>query len=334
MSAAFASDLDAMVSKADLWVHGHIHDSMDYRLGKARVVCNPLGYPLSDSDGAWFRENPMYDPNLVIEVGEHESGQQVLLDAAGRRDELARQWLSASDVSHQLEAILIVAQSDENLEDLVGDLSRYRIDGAISMLAVRSAKVAAKLEKLQIPVVAVNSRRFGDLKVVSTANLDVGKMAADALIERGCQRLLYMAGRDNPSQHDRESGFTKRARALGARPPDRVPAGFTYEEGYAAMEQVLGAGGHPDGVFCVNDLVAIGAMDALRAAAGLRVPEDVQVIGCDDIPMAGWQRIGLTTFVQDMSMLGRICVAALFDESLPNPAVVPSRLILRSTTVG
>lgn len=104
MSAAFASDLDAMVSKADLWVHGHIHDSMDYRLGKARVVCNPLGYPLSDSDGAWFRENPMYDPNLVIEVGEHESGQQVLLDAAGRRDELARQWLSASDVSHQLGA--------------------------------------------------------------------------------------------------------------------------------------------------------------------------------------------------------------------------------------
>lgn len=47
MSAAFASDLDAMVSKADLWVHGHIHDSMDYRLGKARVVCNWRGSPIT-----------------------------------------------------------------------------------------------------------------------------------------------------------------------------------------------------------------------------------------------------------------------------------------------
>lgn len=104
LSAAFASELDALVSKADLWVHGHIHDSMDYRLGKARVVCNPLGYPLRDPDGNWCRENSMYDPNLVIEIGKHESGLKVLLDAAARRDELARQWLSASDVNLKLRA--------------------------------------------------------------------------------------------------------------------------------------------------------------------------------------------------------------------------------------
>jgi len=102
LSAAFASELDSLVSKADLWVHGHIHDSMDYRLGKARVVCNPLGYPLRDPDGTWFRENATYDPNLIVEVGELGPDQQILLDARARRDELAAQWLCASDVCVQL----------------------------------------------------------------------------------------------------------------------------------------------------------------------------------------------------------------------------------------
>lgn len=99
LSAAFASDLDILVSKVDLWVHGHIHDSMDYRLGKARLVCNPLGHPLRGPDGRWFRENPKYDPDLIFEIGLPEPAQQILLDAAAQREELAAERLTASDVS-------------------------------------------------------------------------------------------------------------------------------------------------------------------------------------------------------------------------------------------
>lgn len=66
LSAAFASDLDALVCRAYQWVHGHIHDSMDYLQGKAKVMCNPLGYPLRRADGHWLSENAMFDPNLVV----------------------------------------------------------------------------------------------------------------------------------------------------------------------------------------------------------------------------------------------------------------------------
>lgn len=68
LSAAFASDLESLVAKVDIWVHGHIHDSMDYRIGDARVVCNPLGYPTRSQGGMLHPENSAYDPKFIVEI--------------------------------------------------------------------------------------------------------------------------------------------------------------------------------------------------------------------------------------------------------------------------
>jgi len=64
LSAAFASDLDELVAQADVWIHGHMHDSFDYLLGGCRVVCNPRGYPQRNGSP----ENQNFNPNLVVEV--------------------------------------------------------------------------------------------------------------------------------------------------------------------------------------------------------------------------------------------------------------------------
>jgi len=64
LSAAYASRLDSLVEKADVWVHGHIHESMDYHIGKCRVVCNPCGY----KTGGGTPENEQFDPNFVIDL--------------------------------------------------------------------------------------------------------------------------------------------------------------------------------------------------------------------------------------------------------------------------
>ena len=64
LSAAFASNLDTVAEKADLWIHGHTHTSMDYTIGKCRVVCNPCGYQLRSNGN----ENPDFNPNLIIEI--------------------------------------------------------------------------------------------------------------------------------------------------------------------------------------------------------------------------------------------------------------------------
>ncbi|MFZ6743534.1 metallophosphoesterase [Undibacterium sp. JH2W] len=62
LSAAFASRLDELAQKADLWIHGHMHESFDYHLGKCRVICNPCGYPLHNGR----MENENFDPDLVV----------------------------------------------------------------------------------------------------------------------------------------------------------------------------------------------------------------------------------------------------------------------------
>ena len=64
VSSAFASNLDDLAKNANLWIHGHVHESFDYHIEKCRVICNPLGYMLRNGNP----ENQNFDPNLVIEI--------------------------------------------------------------------------------------------------------------------------------------------------------------------------------------------------------------------------------------------------------------------------
>jgi len=70
VSAAFASHLDDLACQADLWIHGHMHDSFDYRIGKCRVVCNPCGYMMRGGG----IENVRFDPNLIVEIPNGPTG--------------------------------------------------------------------------------------------------------------------------------------------------------------------------------------------------------------------------------------------------------------------
>lgn len=232
----------------------------------------------------------------------------------------------------RLEIMLVDTASDDNLNDIVGELSRYRIDGVISAMAINSTRVAKKLESAGIPIVAVNSKRVGSMRTVSTDNRAAGGAAADVLVDAGCRDIAYFAGRDSQAQAERERGFLKRLSDRGMPEPQRVLAGFTYEEGYAAAVECFSGGSRPDGIFCVNDLVAIGVMDALRKEFGLDVPGDVQIVGFDDIPMAGWRGYELTTFHQDMDALARGCVDLLADAPADTRTTVPCRLVVRETT--
>lgn len=102
LAAAYASHLDSLVCQADLWIHGHIHDSMDYLLSGTRVVCNPLGYPLQSADGHWLPENTAFDPSLVVEVGTLPPARQILQNAEHQRQALVSHWFSAAEVSARL----------------------------------------------------------------------------------------------------------------------------------------------------------------------------------------------------------------------------------------
>ena len=97
----------------------------------------------------------------------------------------------------------------------------------------------------------------------------------------------------------RLAGYRERIDQLGLGPVSVAPGDYQYEGGFAAALEMFGSNSRPEALFCANDLLAIGAIDALRETLCMRVPEDVIVAGFDDIPAAAWASIDLTTFVQD-----------------------------------
>ncbi len=146
---------------------------------------------------------------------------------------------------------------------------------------------------------------------VTCDNEEGGRRAADFLIDRGHRRLAYVSALADASTNvERHRGFAARAVERGLDAPVVLEAGsFSYAAGHRAAEamRVLATG--PDGVFCANDIVAIGFLDAVRQDLGLSVPEDLSVIGFDDVEMAHWPSHALTTIRQPVDEMLAATVA-------------------------
>lgn len=135
--------------------------------------------------------------------------------------------------------------------------------------------------------------------------------ALRAFLRAGCRNLALIGSeRRTPSLALRESAFLGAARALGL-DPQVASRGVEahYENGVAAAQALFTGPQRPDAVFCVNDLMALGAMDSIRHDFRLSVPDDVSVIGFDDVPQAAWASYGLTTFSQPFEDMAAAAVA-------------------------
>jgi LacI family transcriptional regulator len=126
-------------------------------------------------------------------------------------------------------------------------------------------------------------------------------------------------------------------RGGGVRPELVVPGGFMDADGYRAMRQLLERQPRVDAVFAANDPAAIGAMKAIWEA-GLRIPEDIAVVGAGDIANGDLLRVPLTTVSWSKEALGRQAAELLLDQMGPHPAgpfkrvVLPPRLVVRSSS--
>jgi len=243
--------------------------------------------------------------------------------------------LSAALRARKLQVMLVQADSDSALDEVVGDLARYRIDAVFSALAIRSEQVAEQLNAYKIPIVTLNSRIAGEfIGAVSSDNFGAGASAARFLQERGCTQVAYLAGRESVPQNERQKGFFEEALRIGLSTPLCSVAGFSYEEGYQGALAMRNAEVIPRRDFLRNDLVAFGAIDAIRHEWKLRVPEDVQIIGYDNIPMTAWRSHNVTTFDQNMTELVAGALALVDELPHRHTATVQPRIVERGTTLG
>lgn len=218
----------------------------------------------------------------------------------------------------------------------VRSLIEKRVDG---MLINCVADGTFKLRQ-NIPVVFFNRPvRRRDISEVTADNYEGGLLAAQHLIELGHTRIAHLTGgRSHLNLGERCRGFIKALRAAGLKPVAILRGPHSYRGGYELCVQLLRRSGkRPTALFCGNDFMAIGAMRALREAQ-LNVPEDVAIVGFDDIEIAEMLATPLTTVYQPKYEMGQAAVRILLrhlaerDAFRPEHVVLPTRLVVRAST--
>ena len=239
------------------------------------------------------------------------------------------------------QVLLVHIDSDHSLDGLVPRLESYRVDGIVSALPVLSAVAAEAFAHIKIPTISFNTPVNNDwVTSVCSDSVGGGAAVADLLVKRGARSFGFITGSEGSfASKERLRGFKNKLRKHGFPNVVICSGNYLYSGGFNAIIELKKRGPLPQAIFCANDLMALGALDALKHSLGMRVPGDVMVVGFDDVPEASWSSYDLTTIIQDGSLM--VAKAMTILDSMMSSSgssggalhLVPARLVERSTTL-
>jgi LacI family transcriptional regulator len=234
---------------------------------------------------------------------------------------------------------LIVSSSHDNEDEASAAIRsmRGRVDGLIVLSPHLGAANLASGLAGRTPILLMNGGGSGANQPSIVVDNHGGAVAAvEHLVALGRRRITHIAGpAGNLDAEARMAGYME-AMAVAGLPTSVVEGTFTKASGHAAGERLASLAERPDAVFAANDNMAVGAMLALQEA-GLRVPEDLALVGFDDIPLAGLVRPGLTTLKIQIAETGRNALVRLV-KLIGSPGddvaceVVRPELVVRAST--
>ncbi|MDU9004422.1 LacI family DNA-binding transcriptional regulator [Sedimentitalea todarodis] len=222
---------------------------------------------------------------------------------------------------------------------VIDELLDYQVDGIITASVSMSSDLTARCEAAGIPIVLFNRQQDDErLSCVRSDNVAGGRKVADLLLRAGHRKIAYIAGWEGAStQRDREAGFLKGLADGGQELFARGEGRFSYDAAAEAARDMFTRSDRPDAVFVANDHMAFAVMDVLRFKLGLRIPEDVSVVGYDDVQLAAWPAYDLTTVRQPANRMVAATVDILLTrinnpESDPRRVAIDGPLILRGSS--
>lgn len=235
--------------------------------------------------------------------------------------------------------VFVLPKTASAIEHVVDDLLRYRVDGLVVASVVLSSQLAERCIEAGVPILLFNRvEGHGSFPSVTSDNLRGGRSAARHLLSLGHQRIGYIAGwEDASTQRDRESGFREALQTQGLELHSRGVGNFIREDAQAAARDMFARPDHPSAVFVANDFMAFAVIDVLRHALGIRVPEDVSVMGYGDIAMAAWPSYDLTTIHQPTEKMVSRAVSMMLEmieekTEDTTSVVIPNTLVVRTST--
>ena len=209
--------------------------------------------------------------------------------------------------------LLCSVSHGEYVDDAIPQLAGYRVDGIITAHPILSEEAAEQCERIGVPIVLFNGRvRSNWVSSVCCDNLAAGREVANLFLQYGAERFGYIAGGQGTlANQDRFAGFLEGLKEKGVNDVKVAVGDFRFAGGYEAVQELMRARRPPQAIFCANDMMAIGAIEAVRNEIGLRVPQDVMIAGFDDIPSAGWPSYSLTTVRQEIERMVQEAIVIL-----------------------
>ena len=215
------------------------------------------------------------------------------------------------------------------------------LDGVIFATAVIQSPAVEQLIAREFPtVLAIRSNKANNVDVVESDNLAAGAEAVRHLLDLGHERIGFILGpRETSTSIDRFAGGCRELEAVGLAPaPDHVIWGsYSHDGGYSGLVRLMNLAQPPGAIFCGNDVIAIGALEACQKL-GIDVPGNLSIIGVDDIPMASWSMVSLTTIRQPIGEIGALSARRLVTriegraDQIPTHDILPTSIVRRRTT--
>lgn len=236
--------------------------------------------------------------------------------------------------SKDLRPLLVNLSDETDAKASMRMLRRYSVDGIIVASSTFPPSFHSALQKADVPIVHAFGRHrpSPDVHVVSVDNFLNGQLAARTFYERGYRRVGFMGGPEIASStQDRLKGFLDQCGTY----PDMLVSishadAFAHHSGYNEMNRLLKCS-PSEAYFCGDDALAIGAMAAI-ADAGLKVPDNIGVLGVNDMEIAGWTNINLTTIKQPIKQIVETSVHQVV-RLLGAPDTAPDSVAFESTLI-
>ncbi|MDV3253644.1 LacI family DNA-binding transcriptional regulator [Devosia sp. BK] len=219
-------------------------------------------------------------------------------------------------VKENYRLLLFTGFMDRDSDPVFDQLMQYRVDGIVLASTSLSSDLSEECAAAGIPVVLFNRTTERDaVSSVTTRNREGGRRVAEFLLAGGHKRFGYISGLESSSTNrDRFAGYKEALAEAGHTEIVYEVANYDRAEAEEAARKMLSRPDRPDALFVANDHMAVAVMDVARHELGLSIPQDLSIVGYDDVGPARWTSYGITSMSQPLKRMVEATVSILMEQ--------------------